>query len=143
MTGFHESRMRPSTSLLFILALSMTSNFTMTASIFDTMLPIECSMRSTRRTSLTTTNKEEIHLLVVRHKPVNMSKVVTSDIYTWNSSYDTPPELLPRRRELCPLSSSSSSSESSWLREKLRPLSGLGSELCSRSKSSWCAFNRY
>ena len=39
-------------SRLFSLAFSIASSLTRTASILDTMLPIECSMRSTRRLNL-------------------------------------------------------------------------------------------
>lgn len=46
-------------SRLWTLALSIASSFTSTASIFDTMLPMECSIRSTRRLSL---RKENILL---------------------------------------------------------------------------------
>ena len=39
-------------SLRFNLAFSIASNLTRTASIFETILPIECSIRSTRRLNL-------------------------------------------------------------------------------------------
>lgn len=52
LTSMTPSSSLPSTSLLLTLALSMASNFTITASILDTMLPMECSILSTRLTSL-------------------------------------------------------------------------------------------
>lgn len=51
-TSVTPSSSLPNTSLLFSLTLSIASNFTMTASILETILPMECSMRSTRRTNL-------------------------------------------------------------------------------------------
>lgn len=52
LTSMTPSSILPSKSLLLSLALSMASSFTITASILDTMLPIECSILSTRLTSL-------------------------------------------------------------------------------------------
>lgn len=57
LTSITPSSSLPSTSLLFSTALSMVSNFTITASILDTMLPIECSILSTRLTSLRNTER--------------------------------------------------------------------------------------
>ena len=64
-TSVMLSRILLMVSRRFDLARSMASSLTSTASILETMLPIECSMRSTRRDS------------------------------TVNSSYDTPPPMPP------------------------------------------------
>ncbi|TNN89464.1 hypothetical protein EYF80_000067 [Liparis tanakae] len=65
LTSMTPSSSRPSTSLLLSTALSMVSNFTITASILDTMLPIECSILSTRLTSLGIRETQVVsHLLV-------------------------------------------------------------------------------
>ena len=47
-TSVMLSRILPIVSLLFNFAFSMASSLTSTASIFETMLPMECSIRSTR-----------------------------------------------------------------------------------------------
>lgn len=52
LTSAMESSNLAIVSRLFNFAFSMASSLTRTASIFDTMLPMECSMRSTRRLRL-------------------------------------------------------------------------------------------
>ena len=80
LTSVMLSSIFPIVSLRFNFAFSMASSLTKTASILDTMLPMECSMRSTLRES------------------------------TVNSSYDTPLLTRALREDLVPLSSSSLSS---------------------------------
>lgn len=53
LTSAMESSSLAMVSRRLSLAFSIASSFTSTASILDTILPIECSMRSTRRLKLT------------------------------------------------------------------------------------------
>lgn len=91
LTSATPSSSLPSTSLLFSLARSMISSFTITASILDTMLPMECSIRSTRLTRLqkTTVGKDKVTLCWWLFRPVGFSNgsakvCFLSNVIIWN-----------------------------------------------------------
>lgn len=73
LTSVTPSNSLPNTSLLFSLALSMASSFTITASILETMLPMECSMRSTRLMSLRATRGASGTQTLPSHQSSGMS----------------------------------------------------------------------
>lgn len=60
LTSAIESSSLAMVSRRLSLAFSIASSFTRTASILDTILPIECSMRSTRRLKLTGKKRSQL-----------------------------------------------------------------------------------
>lgn len=60
LTSAIESSSLAMVSRRLSLAFSIASSFTSTASILDTILPIECSMRSTRRLKLTAKKRPQL-----------------------------------------------------------------------------------